>query len=430
MRAFVDLAALMSPLLKVSFFRPSIRKFLAPPIKDKAKWDEKTAIQAIEQDSLQILSFMSSNFLVANPEKTSVMIEFIQIVCHKCGCLRRTCNMRFHLVILSLAIGLGSSAWGQGANPPFEIGPYATEMRYYDKDNVEGLDHNLYIYAPNAAGTFPIVYFSSAFAGNVPAPAFKTILEHIASHGYVLVCPFKISFPTSEFTADWLIALHGWVEENLISSLVTDGLDTELGIDFSTEFVMGHSAGSHVICEYMKATCGNVQGMIMMSPVDGVDELGLIKQFCVVPPEQVNFDVPTLIIPAGLDSIPGVEPSRGLTYPCAPEDLSNERFFDGMTGVTWMVNVTDYGHADVLEPELVGIVDALKYCAFHEGGDPEGVYRRFVAGEILSFMRGIMGECELLKNLEDPTDFPVDVEIDFKGREMGDCDQSYCIAGA
>ncbi len=36
MRALVDLAAVISPALKISFFRPSIRKFLAPPIRERA----------------------------------------------------------------------------------------------------------------------------------------------------------------------------------------------------------------------------------------------------------------------------------------------------------------------------------------------------------------------------------------------------------
>ena len=34
--AFVDLAASMSPRLNVSFFLPSMRKFLAPPMRERA----------------------------------------------------------------------------------------------------------------------------------------------------------------------------------------------------------------------------------------------------------------------------------------------------------------------------------------------------------------------------------------------------------
>lgn len=96
-------------------------------------------------------------------------------------------------------------------------------------------------------------------------------------------------------------------------------------MNFSFEFIMAHSMGGHVICEYMKAGCGNVEGsnqgyislllyfticfrligMILLSPVDGVDEIGMIDNFCTTPGEKLNFDLPTLIMPAGLDGVPG-----------------------------------------------------------------------------------------------------------------------------
>ena len=36
--AFVDLAASMSPRLNVSFFLPSMRKFFAPPMSERARY--------------------------------------------------------------------------------------------------------------------------------------------------------------------------------------------------------------------------------------------------------------------------------------------------------------------------------------------------------------------------------------------------------
>ena len=48
-------------------------------------------------------------------------------------------------------------------------------------------------------------------------------------------------------------------------------------IDFSTEFMMGHSSGAHITTNYMKLGCHNVKGMILISPVDGVDPFGLIE---------------------------------------------------------------------------------------------------------------------------------------------------------
>ena len=68
--------------------------------------------------------------------------------------------------------------------------------------------------------------------------------------------------------------------------------------------------------------------------------------------------------------------------------MSNRRYYDAMPGLTWMVNATEYGHGDLIEPNLVEFIDEIKYCAFHPGGDPGAVYRRFIAGEIVSFAKG------------------------------------------
>jgi len=36
-------------------------------------------------------------------------------------------------------------------------------------------------------------------------------------------------------------------------------------------------------------------------------------------------------------------------FPCAPEELAGHRFYDAMTGPTWYINATAYGHEDFLD---------------------------------------------------------------------------------
>ena len=59
---------------------------------------------------------------------------------------------------------------------------------------------------------------------------------------------------------------------------------------------MGHSSGAHITTNYMKLGCHNIKGMILISPVDGVDPFGLIEDFCITPGEKLPFTTPTLII--------------------------------------------------------------------------------------------------------------------------------------
>jgi len=59
----------------------------------------------------------------------------------------------------------------------------------------------------------------------------------------------------------------------------------------------------------------------MLSPLDGVDPFGIKKNYIITPGKMLPFATPTLILAAGLDHT-----SRKLEPPCAPDDLSNNRY--------------------------------------------------------------------------------------------------------
>ena len=81
-----------------------------------------------------------------------------------------------------------------------------------------------------------------------------------------------------------------------------------------------HSAGSHVITQYLNETCGTVKLIVLLSPVDGADPMGLKKDFIIKPGTFLPFATPVMIIGTGLDPIPRMaEPA------CAPSNLSNSR---------------------------------------------------------------------------------------------------------
>ena len=57
-----------------------------------------------------------------------------------------------------------------------------------------------------------------------------------------------------------------------------------------------------MVTQYLTDGCRGVQGLILMSPVDGVDPAGIIDNFVVTPGELLNFETPTVILPTGLDN--------------------------------------------------------------------------------------------------------------------------------
>ena len=65
-------------------------------------------------------------------------------------------------LVLSLLLPFYVSAQGIDV---FSEGPYTPGRVFVNRFSHLGLDHNLVVHAPNATGTFPVIYFSSGFGG-------------------------------------------------------------------------------------------------------------------------------------------------------------------------------------------------------------------------------------------------------------------------
>ena len=129
---------------------------------------------------------------------------------------------------------------------------------------------------------------------------------YTASHGFVVLAPFAlITSPVFEYKAEWMIEVDSWAQTELPEKLQNSGLNPDFHMDFEHTFVMGHSSGNHITINYLKLGCHNVKGMVLISPVDGVDPFGFIQNYCITPGEKLPFATPTLVISSGLDSVPG-----------------------------------------------------------------------------------------------------------------------------
>ncbi len=313
---------------------------------------------------------------------------------------------------------------------PYSAGPYPVGFMEYQV-NETGLDHSLGIFAPNSSGVFPVVYFVSAFADLLKPFSYMTLFERVASHGYVIVAPHRLDIGSSseEFDAHWLQNIINWCQLNLLDLLLTSGFNGGLNLDFINTILSGHSAGCHILCNYLKQLgCGTTKGVVMMSPVDGTDPFGLDPDpdFCTINGEKLNFETPTVILPVGLDSVPG---HNGPLWPaCAPEDLSNQRFYDAFRGPVYMINATEYGHIDVNDADsyVSGFVNATHGCSLNEATTDD--YRYFVAGEYIAFLEAVFkGNCSMLTYLEDPDVMPEVVEVTTKGTTLSPCNNGRCV---
>lgn len=163
---------------------------------------------------------------------------------------------------------------------------------------------------------------------------------------------------------------------------------------------MGHSAAAHATTEYLNSTCGDFKLQILLDGVDGVDPFGIKKDFIVTPGKFLPYAIPVLVFATELDP-----ESKGASPPCAPTNLSNERFYNAMSGPKWYLNISKYGHADFLNIEykdLAGLVCATckKDCNYSQ-------YRQLVKEAILNFANGILNKNETSLSIIEEAKFTI-----------------------
>jgi len=292
---------------------------------------------------------------------------------------------------------------------PWTDGPYQTGHKTYHGFLNDGLSKELEVWYPSdGLGYFVPVYFLGGLGGVITATAYDAVMRHIASHGYIVLGMWAVSAdPGGNFAGEWMVGMYDWVNTNLENRLHADGVSGHMRLDKDSSFLWGHSAGAHVFVEFMKHHCSSVKGSILFSPVDGFDPFGLVDMYAVTPGEYLNYDTPTLVLMTGLDNTPGFNMIGDIVPACAPEDLSNLRFYDALAGPTWLVNATAYGHADCLEDFYYNTLLVTHFCSTDSTQDRE-IYKYFVGGEIVAFIKATLdGECEYLQYIEDPAMMPV-----------------------
>ena len=129
----------------------------------------------------------------------------------------------------------------------------------------------------------------------------------------------KLQSPKPEKVTQCLKAVIDWINANLQEIL--NGRVPGVIADLEDRLILtAHSAGSHVISQYLNSTCGTAKMIVLLSPVDGADPMGMVKDFIITPGKMLPFAIPTMIIGTGLDPVP-----RKMEPACAPSNLSNQR---------------------------------------------------------------------------------------------------------
>ncbi|CAF3412440.1 unnamed protein product [Rotaria socialis] len=260
------------------------------------------------------------------------------------------------------------------------------------------------MYSPITPGSYPVLIFLTGLAGLVPTTFYHTMATAIAEQNVILIGISKIENIKPEKVAYHVAKFFEWVvkPDDGAARLFAEHKDVH-GVTPNIDNLgfVSHSSGAHPLGQYLNTTCGPVKLAIMMNPVDGIDPFGIVQDYITHPPNPLPFRTPTLIISNGLDNIPVSK----LTPPCAPNNISNDRWYYSLYGPTFHINMTDYGHADNLDEPFHEASKLM--CAACKGTICDLLqYKTDEATLITSFVDAIFGQNVLqLQIIENPQSF-------------------------
>ena len=289
------------------------------------------------------------------------------------------------------------------ATDPYTMGKYENQLINFSYGNRtsfgEGASEHIFVVTPKDSGTsepLPVFVFITAYAGKVPAKFYLEFFQHIASHGVIVAgMDEKDASPTDKINyqpdlAKYVQSTVDWLKDGNMKDLLVENGAT-VSPDFSKLMIGGHSAGGHTITELLSDSgCHDYTGMVLLDPVDGlgpynVAELVTKVSSVIHPPLPVNFQIPLLHLENLMDPL-SPYPEKDDYPSCAPQDMSNDRFFDAWRGPAWQINATYYGHMDVVNMGYVEELNTLFdiFCAGN-GSASNAEYISLTGGATVAF---------------------------------------------
>jgi chlorophyllase len=250
----------------------------------------------------------------------------------------------------------------------------------------------MFVHTPQERNTYASVLFLHGWK-SLPQ-TYDTILQHLASHGFVVIVPqlvsdcteFVLGDPTLEEQAGRAAAVIDWAQLRLSDVLGMEVNTRRMGL-------AGHSLGGKVAWLLMQRD----DRLLAVAAIDPVD----VTAIPLGNDDAVTADLAPL-------AVPGFVIGAGIRGACSFEGANHWDFFNTLASPAWHMVATDYGHQDMLD-ERDGAL-ARRVCG--SGPDRDGM-RRLVGGALAAFFRGeLQYEDDAHRYLSDSTITPVAVELD------------------
>uniref|UniRef100_A0A2N9GFK4 chlorophyllase n=1 Tax=Fagus sylvatica TaxID=28930 RepID=A0A2N9GFK4_FAGSY len=271
----------------------------------------------------------------------------------------------------------------------------------------------LLIVTPTTSGEYPVILFLHGFY--LRTCFYSQLLEHISSHGYIVVAPQL-----------YLYIPPNGLEEVELAGRVTDwlssGLQSQLPENVEANLLKlalaGHSRGGKAA---FALALGYAKTSLKFSVLLGIDLVAGCNKLCQTKPHiltyvprSFNLSIPVTVIGTGL----GPEQRNCMSPPCAPDGMNHEEFFNECKPPCAHFVAKDYGHMDMLNDDPSGIVGEMSGCMCVNGKGSRDLMRRSVGGIVVAFLRAYLeGESgDLVAILDDPKVAPAKLEqVEFIG---------------
>jgi chlorophyllase len=226
------------------------------------------------------------------------------------------------------------------------------------------------IHVPEEPGDYPVIVFQHGFMTR--NSAYDEILQHVASHGFVVVAPQMyapgigplLGNPTAVAEAELAEKVVSWISKRLHDAIGFDARTDRIGI-------AGHSRGAKVAWLLAAADPGRFLAIAGVDPVDGAG--GPLGNQPRVVQETFAFSIPALVI--------GTE----LGGSCAPNGDNHVQFYAASQSPAWQVVALNQGHADMLDE-----AEAKAASAFCASGPDRAGMRRLSGGLLTAFFRAAL----------------------------------------
>ncbi|GLT77080.1 hypothetical protein SLA2020_486980 [Shorea laevis] len=243
----------------------------------------------------------------------------------------------------------------------------------------------LLIFTPTTAGTYPVILF---FHGFYLRNCFYTdLLNFICSHGFIIVAPQLVNIippggqeevDLAGEVADWVpLGLKSFLPENVEANLLRLNL-------------VGHSRGGKtafaVALGYSKTT-QKFSALVGIDPVAGTSvHCRTQPHILTFNPCSFNLSIPVTVIGTGLGGVK----KNCLSVPCAPDGVNHVEFFNECKPPRAHFVATNYGHMDMLNDGLHGIVGVMADCLCTNSSFPRDPMRKCVGGIVVAFLNAYL----------------------------------------